>query len=165
MAIDHSADKLGQESRLPLGLASDIAKAINQRHVGLVQIVRRRFNGGVNRGRFPVDQGIGVKPFRCVILEPGLAETASILRFGDPLAIGMQFAVAEKIAEAASAARANAAKAYLDPVARGFAVLAVGELGSRADVPLLQEIFTDKRVFYPTEGPANRENLFRVQPG
>jgi WD40 repeat protein len=79
------------------------------------------------------------------------------------IAIGMHFAIAEKISEAYSAARTHASNAKLEPEARGFAVLAVGELGSRADLHLLEPTFADTRKFYPTAHPAERDNLFETQ--
>ncbi len=41
VAVDHTADQLGQGHRLALGLAGDVAEAVDQRHVGVVEEVGR----------------------------------------------------------------------------------------------------------------------------
>src|SRR5262249_22554117 len=71
-------------------LAGDIAEAVDQRHVSLIEIIGRSFDGGIDRGRLALDQSIGKQTLSRVVLEPGIAEHASALGFGDALAVGMQ---------------------------------------------------------------------------
>jgi RNA polymerase sigma factor (sigma-70 family) len=68
----------------------------------------------------------------------------------NPMQFGMNLALYHGITEVAPAARANAANAKLDPRARGFALLAVGRFGTRTDLALLKEAFSDARVFHAT---------------
>jgi tetratricopeptide (TPR) repeat protein len=44
VAVDHTSDELGQRDRFALGLARDVAESVHQRHVGVVQNVRRHFD-------------------------------------------------------------------------------------------------------------------------
>jgi hypothetical protein len=90
MAIDHSRDQLGQGHGFTLRLAGDVAKTVDQRHVRFVQKVGRAFDGLVDGGGLSVNQCVGIETFGGMVAEPRLAETARMLRLGDPLAIGVQ---------------------------------------------------------------------------
>ena len=62
VAVDHTSDQFGQRHRLALGLACDIAEAVHQRHVGLVQEVGRRFEAASTVAGFP---SISASGYRC----------------------------------------------------------------------------------------------------
>ena len=79
--------------RLALGLAGDVAQAVDERHVGGVQELGRGLDRLVDRGLLAVDQGVGVEPLGGVVLEPRLAEDAGRLGLDDPLAVGVQLDV------------------------------------------------------------------------
>src|SRR5262249_13387142 len=64
-----------------------------------------------------------------------------------PVGFGMHLAFFHGIREALPAARAAAAR-ELPPEAKGFALLAVGQLGSKRDLPLLEKAFNDQRLFH-----------------
>ena len=93
MAVDDAADQLREKNRLALGLAGDVAQSVDERHVGPVEMLRRRLDGLVHAGRFAVNQGVGIQPFGGVVLEPARAEDAGRLGVGNPLAVGVQFDV------------------------------------------------------------------------
>jgi hypothetical protein len=93
MAVDHAADKLGERNGLALRLAGDIAEAIDQRHVRLVQIIGRRLDRVVHGRRPAVDERVGIEMLGRVVLEPRFAEAARSLGLGDALAVGMQLDV------------------------------------------------------------------------
>lgn len=102
MAVDHTANQLGQSHGLALGFASDIAEAVDQRHVGPVKVVGGRFDGGIESGRLAIDQRFGKQSLGRVVAEPGFAENAGILGFRDALTVGVQLdVVADAAAESA----------------------------------------------------------------
>ena len=49
-----------------------------------MEIVGGSLDGGIDRGGLPVDQRIGIEPFRGVVVEPRLAEAARALGLDDP---------------------------------------------------------------------------------
>jgi len=103
MAVNDAAGQLGQRHRLALRLAGDVAKAIDERHVGGVHDLRRTRHGLVHRRRLAVHQGIRIQPLRRVILEPRLAQAARALGLDDLLPLGVQLdVVADAAAEGAS---------------------------------------------------------------
>jgi hypothetical protein len=62
----------------------------------------------------------------------------------------MNLALYYHMAEVVPLACRKAADAALDPQARGFALLAVGRLGKRTDLPVVEKAFADMRRFHPT---------------
>jgi RNA polymerase sigma factor (sigma-70 family) len=67
------------------------------------------------------------------------------------VAHGLWLATFHDIKESIPAARAALADEKTDREARGFAALAVGHLGSKDDLPLLEKVLTDDRVFQQTQ--------------
>lgn len=65
-----------------------------------------------------------------------------------PIQIGLNIAFTNKFSEVLPSARTSAANAKLDAAVRGSAVIAVGQFGGLADLPLLEKAFADNRVFY-----------------
>ena len=68
----------------------------------------------------------------------------------DIAAQGLWLATHHDMKESLPAARTAAANAKLDPKARGYAMLAVGHLGAKADLPILNAALADERVFHST---------------
>src|SRR5439155_21457972 len=93
VAVDHTSDQFREGDRLALRLTGDVAQTVHERHVGGVQVIGGGVDRGVERGRLAVDQRVGKLVLRRVVLEPGVAEAARVLRFDDAIALGMQLDV------------------------------------------------------------------------
>jgi hypothetical protein len=90
VAINYTSNQLGQGHRLTLGLTGNVAEAVHQRHVGLVEVIGSRLDRVIYTALFAIDQGIGVQPFCRVVLEPTYSQNAGILGMRDALGIGVQ---------------------------------------------------------------------------
>src|SRR5262245_34460802 len=102
VAVDHPTDQLGDGDRLPLGLARDVAEAVDQGQVGIIEVTGRRLDGCVERGGLAVDEGVREQPLRGVVLEPGITQAAGILALDDAVPFGVQLdVVAHAAAEGA----------------------------------------------------------------
>src|SRR5207244_7311997 len=103
VAVDHASYRLRERYRFALRFARDVAEAVHERHVRVVEICGSRFDGVVQRCGPAVDERVGKRMFRRVMLEPRVAKTTGVLRLDDALAISVQLDV---VADA-SAARAR----------------------------------------------------------
>ena len=91
VAIEQTAKHVCHRHTLPLSFARGIAHAIDQRHVGLVQVRRGDFDGFVERRFFAIDQGIRVLTFDGVVQEPSRPQHASLFRCVNADFVGVQF--------------------------------------------------------------------------
>tara|TARA_B100000029_G_scaffold437778_1_gene453208 strand:- start:473 stop:940 length:468 start_codon:yes stop_codon:yes gene_type:complete len=90
VAVDHPTDKLRESYCRTLCFASDITEAINEWHVGFVEIVGCHVDGVLDGSWFAVDQSFGVEGFGGVVFEPRFTETAGTLCFDDAIAFSVQ---------------------------------------------------------------------------
>src|SRR5262249_42292615 len=102
MAVDDAADQLRQGDCFTLRLARDVAQPVNERHVGVQQMIRRGLDRVVHRRRPAVDQGVRIEALGGVVLEPRFAQAAGPLGLDDLLTLGVQLdVVADAAAEGA----------------------------------------------------------------
>lgn len=101
--------------------------------------------------------GLGLQPShrdKAEPISPALrrlyAAWLSLRTDANTIQFGMNLALYHAIKEALPKARTSAADAQLDPKARGFSLLAVGQFGSTVDLPILEKAFSDNRVFHAT---------------
>src|SRR5262249_15953618 len=93
VAVDHAPYRLGEGHRLALRLAGDVAQAVHERHVRVVQVLGGSANRLVDRRGRTVHERVGKRPLRSVVLEPRIAKAAGVLRLENALAIGVQLDV------------------------------------------------------------------------
>src|SRR5205823_4418185 len=83
VAVDHTSDHFSEGDSTSLGFTRDVAKAVHQRHVGLVQQVRGELDGFSDCGFFAVDERVGIVVLGRVIFEMRLAEAAGVFGLDD----------------------------------------------------------------------------------
>ena len=81
VTVDQATQAVGERHTLFLCFTGGIAHAVNERHVGGVQVRCRRFDRLVERRFTTVDQGHGIFLFGGVIQEPRGSQDTSMIRF------------------------------------------------------------------------------------